>query len=229
LQVGGAAIVEHILQRLAGHGFRDVLVNLHHHAEQFEPRLQRGQRFGVRLRYRHEAVPLGTAGTSGQVLAEGTEDLLVHYGDILTDHDLFALWQQHRATEAAATILVHQRPGSNSFVKLGADGRVTQFLERPQQRPADDGQPVWVFSGICVLSPAALPAFADRRGPAPLDLPRDVFPALVQQGGLYAQPLAGYRCAVDSAARLQSARAAFADGQFGGNLAAGDRQEGRGV
>jgi mannose-1-phosphate guanylyltransferase len=213
LQVGGSAIVEHILRRLAGHGFRDVLVNLHHRAEQFEPRLQRGQRFGVQLRYLHEPAPLGTAGTSLQVLAEGTEDLLVHYGDILTDHDLFALWQQHRTTGAAATILVHQREGSNSAVKLGADGRVTQFLERPRQPPDDDGQPTWVFSGICVLSPAALPALGDRPGPAPLDLPRDVFPALVEQGVLFAQPLAGFRCAIDSQARLESARAAFGQGR----------------
>jgi mannose-1-phosphate guanylyltransferase len=229
LQVGGSAIVEHILHRLAGHGFRDVLVNLHHRAEQFEPRLQRGQRFGVQLSYLHEPVPLGRAGTSRQVLAEGAEDLLVHYGDILTDHDLFGLWQQHRATGAAATILVHQREGSNSFVKFGAEGRVTRFLERPQLRPGDDGDPVWVFSGICVLSPAALPAFADRPGQGPLDLPRDVFPALVEQGVLFAQPLAGFRCAIDSQARLESARTAFRQGQIRGIAITGKRQEGRGA
>jgi NDP-sugar pyrophosphorylase family protein len=219
LQVGGAAIVEHILHRLAGHGFRDVLLNLHHRAEQFEPRLQRGQRFGVKLRYLHEAAPLGTAGTSGGVLAAGREDLLVHYGDILTDHDLLGLWQQHRRTGAAATILVHQREGSNSLVKLGADGRVTRFVERPSvahRAGEDDGasSPSWVFSGICVLSPTALPAFAPRADAGALDLPRDVFPALVQLGLLFGQPLAGYRCAVDSEARLESARAAFGQGQI---------------
>ena len=211
LQVGGAAIVEHILHRLAGHGFHDVFVNLHHRAEQFEPQLQGGDRFGVKLRYLHEAAPLGTAGTSRQVLAEGNEDVLVHYGDILTDHDLRGLWAQHRSSGAAATLLLHQREGSNSFVKMGADGRITQFLERPARRPPPDGRATWVFSGICVLSPACLSVLPDQAG---LDLPRDVFPALVRQGSLFGQPLAGYRCAIDSPARLEAARAAWHSGEM---------------
>ena len=46
------------------------------------------------------------------------------------------------------------------------------------------------------------------------DLPRDIFPRLIDSGRLYGFPLSGYRCAVDSPGRLAEARAAIADGRY---------------
>ncbi len=208
LEVGGAPIAAHILRRLGAHGIRDVIINLHHHADQFAPALGDGAGFGVSISYRFEAEPLGTAGTTRDVLAEASEDLLVHYGDILTDHDLGGLVALHQRRGAAATILVHQRAGSNSHVTIDGEGRVTEFIERPLLAPASAEAP-WVFSGICVLAPTAAPYLPPRGA---CDLPRDVFPSLVKAGQLMAEPLAGYRCAIDSQERLEAARAAFASG-----------------
>jgi mannose-1-phosphate guanylyltransferase/phosphomannomutase len=44
------------------------------------------------------------------------------------------------------------------------------------------------------------------------DLPRDVYPRLVDGRRLFAFPLTGYRCAVDSPERLAEVRAAIAGG-----------------
>jgi mannose-1-phosphate guanylyltransferase/phosphomannomutase len=65
-----------------------------------------------------------------------------------------------------------------------------------------------VFSGICACSPQLLDEVPHRG-----DLPRDVFPGLAERGLLRAQPLAGYRCAVDSVERLEQARADVAAGK----------------
>jgi mannose-1-phosphate guanylyltransferase/phosphomannomutase len=48
----------------------------------------------------------------------------------------------------------------------------------------------------------------------PADFPRDVFPQLVAAGRLFAAPLTGYRCAIDSPERLAAAEAAVNDGLF---------------
>jgi NDP-sugar pyrophosphorylase family protein len=214
LEVGGIPIVEHIVRHLAKAGFRDIIINLHYRAEQFPASLGDGERFGVTIDYRFEETPLGTAGTSRQLLAELGEDLLVHYGDILTDHDLQGLCRQHRRTGAAATALLHQRPGSNSFALLDERDRITRFVERPDAPPAVDARAVWAFSGICVLSPACHVALGALPGGMVLDLPRDLFPTLARQRSLFGQRLEGYRCAIDSEARLEAARAAFAAGRF---------------
>jgi mannose-1-phosphate guanylyltransferase/phosphomannomutase len=68
-----------------------------------------------------------------------------------------------------------------------------------------------VFSGICVLSPSAQAGIP--RGGQP-DLPAHVFPVLAERGLLFAQRLAGFRCAIDSPERLDLARRALASGAF---------------
>jgi NDP-sugar pyrophosphorylase family protein len=210
LQVGEHALVEHILLRLAASSIRDVFVNLHFGAEQLVERLGNGSRYGVRLEYFREPTLLGTAGTPRALASRAADGLLVHYGDVLSEHALSGLLDRFYASEAAARIVVHERAGSNSRVQLGSGGRVERFLERPDAAAAATVTSNWAFSGICVLSGAclrSLPAVAT-------DLPRDVFPALAAQGELFAEPHTGYRCAIDSPARLTRARADYDAGRL---------------
>jgi NDP-sugar pyrophosphorylase family protein len=210
LEVGRLSLVEHTLLRLAAAGLHDVFVNLHFGADQLRARLGNGFRYGVRIHYFEEETLLGTAGTP-RALAElcGDEGLLVHYGDVLSEHPLGELARRQRASGARARIVVHERVGSNSRVLLGPGDRVERFVERPSAGISDDSPTAWAFSGICVLSRACLAELPDTPG---ADLPRDVFPTLALAGELFAERHVGYRCAVDSAARLESARQAWSTG-----------------
>jgi len=215
LDVGDGTIVEHILANLASQGCTDVWINVHHRAEQFPARLGDGSRWGVGIHWLLEDAPLGTAGTVASLREHaGDEPLLVHYGDVLTDHDIGGLFAAHaRLAEhgAWATILVHQRVGSNSVAMLGDGDRIDAFVERPTAPVSPGPGEPWVFSGICVLSPAAMASIPEAR---PADLPAHVFPVLAERGRLFGQRLAGFRCAVDSAERLELARRAVASGAF---------------
>ena len=210
LEVGQLALVEHTLLRLAAAELREVFVNLHFGAEQLQKRLGDGSRYGVTLEYFDEPSLLGTAGTPRALAARaGHDGLLVHYGDVLSEHPLAELVRRHVASGAEARIVIHERPGSNSRVTLGSDDRVERFVERPSG-PASDANPSpWAFSGICVLSRQCLSRLPATPG---ADLPRDVFPALAEARQLLAERHVGYRCAIDSAARLQSARDAWKSG-----------------
>lgn len=209
LEVGRLALAEHTLLRLAGAGLRDVFVNLHFGAEMLRERLGDGARYGVRIQYFRENSLLGTAGTPRALAAlAGDEGLLVHYGDVLSEHPLAELVQRHQASGAPARIVVHERAGSNSRVLLGAGDRVERFLERPSPMAAAEAPSHWAFSGICALSAGCLASLPE----APADLPRDVFPQLASQGQLFAERHVGYRCAIDSPARLESARRAWETG-----------------
>src|SRR5258706_12171484 len=121
LEVGNLALVEHALLRLARAGIRDVFVNLHFCAAQLRAKLGSGARYGVALEFFEEPALLGTAGTP-RALAQrhDLDGLLVHYGDVLSEHPLAELVRAHRASSASATIVVHQREGSNSRAVLGA-------------------------------------------------------------------------------------------------------------
>jgi NDP-sugar pyrophosphorylase family protein len=209
LEVGQLALVEHTLLRLAAAGLREVFVNLHFGAEQLRARLGDGARYGVRVEYFAEPSLLGTAGTPRALAARaGDEGLLVHYGDVLSEHPLGDLVARHVASGARARIVIHERQGSNSRVSLGAGDRVERFVERPTSGATDPQASPWAFSGICVLSRQCLKDLPE----AAVDLPRDVFPGLCEAGELFAERHIGYRCAVDSPARLESARDAWNTG-----------------
>ncbi|MDP2342928.1 MAG: nucleotidyltransferase family protein [Deltaproteobacteria bacterium] len=209
LDVGGVPLLDHILGNLARAGFSDVALNLHFRGDLIRDHVGDGARFGLRVVYSSEETLLGTAGGARRMsaLLGGEGPLVVHYGDILTSHDLASLWQRHHERAADATLLVHRRAGSNSVLTLDDDDRVTGFVERPAQRETVEH---WVFSGIAVLSLSTLDRISTAQAS---DLPRDILVPMVAAGAVVVgAPLQGFRCAIDSPARLEQARAALRSG-----------------
>lgn len=208
LDIDGHVVVEHILSRLSAAGIEDVFINLHHFGEQIVERIGDGRQLGCCVQYLEESQPKGTGGTVRDLLARTRDSgLLVHYGDILCEHRLDALVDLHGARSAGATILVHQRPGSNSFAFFADDDRISEFHERPSSVPDFRGREPWVFSGVTVLSKAAMASLPEG---GVSDLPRDLLIPLAESGRLFGQRLRGRRIAIDSGMRLAQAREAFA-------------------
>jgi len=209
LPLQGHPLLEYILSHLAHHGFNDIAVNLHFMPEVIRNYFGDGSRWNVALTYSYEPELLGTAGGIKKMenfLRHG-DAFLVHYGDILTDQDFNAMLSFHHEHRALATLLLHRRTHSNSVVSLDEDGRITGFLERPTEQSRSCVNSTWVNSGICICDPEFLDAIpAD----VPSDLPRDIFPKLINTGRLYGFPLSGYRCAIDSTERLAEAMSAIA-------------------
>jgi NDP-sugar pyrophosphorylase family protein len=213
LPVGGEPLLAHTLRHLARHGMHDVTVNLHFKGESIRTYFGDGAAFGVRLRYLDEPSLLGTAGTVRSLAPDldSEDDLLVLYGDLLIDQDFGEMARVHRDRAADATLLLHQRLGSNSLVRMDGDGRITAFLERPTEDQRRASPHPWVNSGAAVLGQRARDAIPTS---APADLARDVWQASVENLRLFGLPLSGYRCAIDSPQRLAEADAAFREGRY---------------
>ena len=92
-------------------------------------------------------------------LADLTGDVIVTMGDVpmLTGETLAALLLQHRASQAAATVLTAQVPDPTGYGRIlrGADGMVTSIVEH---RDADDieREITEINSGIYVFDAATL-------------------------------------------------------------------------
>src|SRR5437868_4804476 len=99
--VANRPVMAHILDWLRGHGFTDVLVTLHYLADDIRRAFGDGRSHDLKITYRVEEKPLGTAGSVK--FAEdwiGSEPFLIASGDALTDLDLQPLLQRHRETGA---------------------------------------------------------------------------------------------------------------------------------
>jgi NDP-sugar pyrophosphorylase family protein len=205
LSIGDAPLLAYILGNLKRHGFTDISINLHFKPEMIRDYFGDGTHAGLNLTYSFEPELLGTAGGLKNVehFFRNEKEFLVHYGDILTNQDFTAMLEFHRKKQALATLLLHQRNKSNSIVTLDDQNRIISFLERPDEAGREGHTSRWVHSGICICHPeilnSILPATAS-------DLPRDVFPKLLETGRLFGFPLSGYRCAVDSLERVAEAR-----------------------
>jgi len=205
LDVAGHPLLAIILSNLRRQGIRDIAVNLHAHPEAIISRLGDGSGLGVRLHYVREHELLGTLGAAKNIedYLAGDGPFLLHYGDVVTDQDFSDLAALHQERAALVTIMVHERPGSNSVATIGREGRVTGFVERPSPAERAVLESNWAFSGIAVLDPAVLRTIP----PGASDLPRDLLPSVASEGRLYAAPMTGYRRAIDSPSRLDALRA----------------------
>lgn len=205
LDVNGRPILEYILVNLVRHGFNKVFINLFHRAEVIMNHFGDGSPWGADIAYIRESQLLGTAGSVKNAVAclQGEAPFLVHYGDVLTDQDYTAMLEFHRFRQAQTTLLLHQRVGSNSVVALDEESRVTALLERPDEHARRSVQSPWVNSGVYLFQPSIL---EDIPTGLVCDFPRDIFPGLLARRRIYGYALTGYRCAIDSAARLEKAR-----------------------
>jgi len=210
LEVAGRPLVARIADHLVRCGCDALAVNLHYRGDQVRAALRDA---AVPIAWYEEDELLGTAGALAPMrgFLAGEEAFLVHYGDVLTDHDLGGLLERHRRRGALLTLLVHERAASNSVVVVDEAWRVTRFLERPS---ADERRGVgsrWVNSGVYACSAAVL----DLLPQPPADIARELVPHVLGEGAVHAEPLAGFRVAVDSPARLAEAERALARAERG--------------
>jgi mannose-1-phosphate guanylyltransferase len=134
---------------------------------------------GLRVEYAVEPQPLGTAGAI-RFAARGRVDgaFIVLNGDILSDFDLGALVDRHRAAGARATIALTpvDDPTRYGLVRTAADGSVRGFLEKPALEEIDTDL---INAGAYVLDPEVLDRIADGRA---VSIEREVFPSLIGDG-----------------------------------------------
>lgn len=213
LPLEGRPILAYILAHLRSHGFDQVAINLHFLPQAIRGHFGDGAPMNLSLTYVHEEKLLGTAGgvkNMESFLREG-DPFLVQYGDVVTDQDFTEMVRVHRRRGALATLLLHQRASSNSVVTLDEEGRIVGFLERPTEEARRGVQSNWVNSGICLLRPEVLAYIPANTA---CDLPRDIFPKLIETGRLFGFPLSGSRFAIDSPQRLSEASAAIKEGRL---------------
>jgi mannose-1-phosphate guanylyltransferase/phosphomannomutase len=196
MPVANRPVMAHILDWLKGHGFSEVLVTLHYRADDIRRAFGDGRSLGLKITYRVEEEPLGTAGSVK--FAEdwiAGEPFLIASGDALTDLDLTALTGRHRKTGAWLTLgLKHvEDPSQYGIVILDDRGRVSRFQEKPGASQAFSNL---ANTGIYCVEPQVLEKVPRGR---PYDWSRDVFPQLMAEGlPLFGHMLDGYWCDIGS-------------------------------
>lgn len=169
IPVLGKPVMEYLIEQLAAHQFRDIMVNVSHFSEAIENYFGDGRRWGVNIGYSFEGhiengtligEPLGSAGGIKRIQEFGgffDDTFLVACGDAIIDLDLTRVLRQHWQSGACASIVVKQlereRLADYGVVSVDADYNITAFQEKPSIAEA---RSTLVNSGIYIFEPAVI-------------------------------------------------------------------------
>lgn len=183
LPILGRPMIVEVVERLASHGVRRVVLSLGYRPDAFVDAFPTGRIGTVELAYAVEPEPLDTAGAIGFAARSCgiDETFLVVNGDVLTDLDIGALLGAHRASGALATIhLVSvDTPSAFGVVVTDPSGEVVAFIEKP---PPDEVPSDLINAGTYVLEPKILGSIPPGRR---VSIERETFPGLVAERALF--------------------------------------------
>lgn len=179
-------MIEHVLEHLASHGITSAVLSMGYRPDAFVDAYPTGSCAGVELHYAIEPEPLDTAGAIRfAALHAGIDDrFVVVNGDVLTDLDIAGLVAFHHECGGEGTIALHKVDDPSAFgvVPTDAKGRVEAFVEKP---PQDEAPTDLINAGTYVLEASVVDRIAEGRK---VSIEREVFPAMVADGVLFATP-----------------------------------------
>jgi len=161
--VAGRPLLEHAFDALLSVGVDRLVVVVGYRGDQIVDHYGDSYR-GTPVTYVTQADRLGTAHALKQAIPVVSGPLVVLNGDNVCRANLDAAVERHRATDAAATLLVESVPREQAtttgVVETDEDGRVTGLVEKP-----DDPTSTLVTRGFYAFGSAIGPAL-DRIDPA---------------------------------------------------------------
>ncbi len=175
MPLGGRPLLEHTIKYLKAQGVDEIVLCVAYLRSRIREYFHNGADFGVRLTYAEADEPLGTAGQLSTAKELLSETFLAMNGDILTNLDLGDLVRTHMASENTATIAVRKLTSEVPYgcVDLDDSMRMTGFREKPAITYLAN-------AGIYVMTPKVFDYV--NTSFVPVDLERDVFPAMIASG-----------------------------------------------
>ena len=157
--VNGKSLLQRNIEYLQRYGIREIVVNVHHFADQITDALRAGKGWGSEIFISDETTAvLETGGglKKARPWLENAPFVLMNV-DILTDMDLGAMMADHFDHRPLATLATTNRATSRYFLFDAQDElcgwRNVQTGQERMSRPADDIVQK-AFSGIHVIDPA---------------------------------------------------------------------------
>jgi NDP-sugar pyrophosphorylase family protein len=168
-QVNGKTLLEHNICYLQQHGVTEVVVNVHHFADQIEAVLAQNNGFGSKVHVsdeRDEVLETGGGLLKAAHFFDGEPHFVVMNVDILTNLNLAQLLEAHITSKSIATLAVMERQSSrnllfNSNLQLcgwqnNSTGERKISIEQENYLP-------FAFSGVQIVTPQLLTSIS-RQG-----------------------------------------------------------------
>ena len=167
--VAGKPMLEHVINKLKNAGFDEIIINVHHFAEQIIDFLQANNNFGITIHISDETNKLlDTGGGIKKAAPFLNEPCLIHNVDILSNTDLKALFDYHLKSGNDSTLLVSPRK-TVRYLLFNEENRLCGWINKDSLQTKPEGfiyqpdiQKEYAFSGIHVISPNLFQEMDDK-------------------------------------------------------------------
>ena len=178
--VNGKSLLQRNIEYLQGYGIRDVMINVHHFADQVVGAIERSDGWGSRVEVSDETGALLRTGGGLKNVAVwfGDKDpFVVMNVDMLTDMDLNKMLDFHAARQAKITMAVTKRLTSRNFL-FNDQGRLCGWIntQTGEQRMSRADHPLIpkAYSCINIFEPSVFPLITREGAFSIIDLYIDV-------------------------------------------------------
>ena len=169
-------MVLHVLDRLP-RDVEDVILPVNYMVDKMQDFFREND-VGKNVAVVEEKTPLGTGGALKNIEEYLGERFLVFNGDVISSINIGDMLRLHRNMGGVGTLALWEVDDPSAFgsVKLGKDGRVTRFVEKPTKGKAPSNL---INAGVYVLEREVLDFIP---GGKPVSIEREVFPKLLKMG-----------------------------------------------
>ncbi|MDG6988035.1 MAG: nucleotidyltransferase family protein [Nitrososphaerota archaeon] len=173
-------LLAYIIALVKHHGIEDIALLTGYRSEDIRHYFGDGKQHGVRLSYSKDEN--GVSGSLNAVAhalrneAIDSDELLIYYGDILTDLDITALLETHRRTGADVTLVLDKGYTLPVGVAELNGDMVSSFKEKPRVD-------LTVTTGPMVVGPNAMELMKSLASKERPDLMTDFVPEMLKRGG----------------------------------------------
>ena len=183
IKIGDKPVLEQEIESLKKQGLNDFIITISHLGSVITDYFGDGSKFGVKIEYYNETIPLGNAGALYELKEKLTDDFLLINGDVLFDFDVERFIDYHQKKSGLVTIFTHPNthPYDSSLIITDKNNAVLGWLNKEDQRPQYYQNRV--NAGIHIISPQVLENRPDKEK---IDLDRDVLKPLCGSGEMYA-------------------------------------------
>lgn len=160
VKVGGITLLEGAIRHLSDYGVKEIIINVHHFADQVIQYLNQNGNFGLNITISDERDQLLDTGGGLKKVSRffaGGKHFFVRNVDIVSDLDLHNMMEQHLNSHALATLAIRNRKTSRYFL-FDPDHRLCGWTNLKTGEKILSLEPkmnleMLAFSGIQVLSP----------------------------------------------------------------------------
>jgi mannose-1-phosphate guanylyltransferase len=185
IPINGKPLLYYWFTLFKKHGISEVLINLHHFANQVNEYVAKSE-FSLDITLAYEEKLLGSAGTikANSQFIKNERDFFILYADNCTNVDLQHILEFHRSHNALLTmgLFTTDTPRACGIAEVDQTGLITSFVEKSEFPPSNLAN-----AGIFVAAPSILQYFPSKDF---IDLGYDVLPNLI--GKAYGYPILEY-------------------------------------